>query len=176
MESVTKKLDLTKTLHLQVPTHLSRKSSTDSLLWHRLWKKIIWFMTDSDCSQSSLHTKRQTTITLAKFRQDFGNSNPTVEGPLVAFHPRPQIAGDLGHVITCSSNSHRNRKRFPRRNETSAYGHRFRSQRAEWESQAPPLRMFAVVRTPQIANPHAAIAELGPPGGCKSQNRRPPGH
>ena len=37
--------------------------------------------------------------------------------PLVAFHPRPQIASDLGRNVTRSPNPHQNRKRFPSGNE-----------------------------------------------------------
>ena len=36
---------------------------------------------------------------------------------LVAFHPRPQIAGDLGRNVTRNFNPHRNRNQFPSENE-----------------------------------------------------------
>ena len=51
-------------------------------------------------------------------------------GGLVAFHPRPQIASDLGRNVTRSFNPHRNRNQFPSGNETLAYGRRFKSQPA----------------------------------------------
>ena len=44
------------------------------------------------------------------------------------------------------------------------------------EPNYPPAPTCVVIWTPQIANPQAAIAELGPPSGRKSQNRRPQGH
>ena len=55
-------------------------------------------------------------------------------GILVALHPRPQIASDLGRNVTRSSNPH-------------------------LKSQAIP----GVVLDSPIRNPQAAIAELGPP-------------
>ena len=98
---------------------------------------------------------------------------------LVAFHPRPQIASDLGRNVTRSFNPHGNRNRFPSGNEILAYGRRFKSQPASTRCDlriASPTRPFLqVIWTPQIANPQVAIAELGPPGGRKSQNRRPQG-
>ena len=101
-------------------------------------------------------------------------------GGLVAFHPRPQIASDLGRNVTRIFNPHRNRNQFPSGNEILAYGRRLKSQPASTRCDlriASPTRPFLqVFRTPQIANPQAAIAELGPPGGRKSQNRRPQGH
>ena len=99
---------------------------------------------------------------------------------LVAFHPRPQIASDLGRNVTRSFNPHRNRNQFPSGNEILAHGRRFKSQPASTRCDlriASPTRPFLqVIWTPQIANPQAAIAELGPPGGRKSQNRWPQGH
>ena len=38
----------------------------------------------------------------------------------MAFHPRPQIACDLGRNVTHSSNPHQDRKQFPIRNEVLA--------------------------------------------------------
>ena len=100
--------------------------------------------------------------------------------PLVAFHPRPQIASDLGRNVTRSFNPHRNRNQFPSGNESLAYGRRFKSQpastRCDLRIASPTRPLLQVIWTPQIADPQAAIAELGPPGGCKSQNRRPQGH
>ena len=97
----------------------------------------------------------------------------------MAFHPRPPIASDLGRNVTRSFNPHRNRNQFPSGNEILAYGRRFKSQPASTRCDlriASPTRPFLqVIWTPQIANPQAAIAELGPPGGRKSQNRRPQG-
>ena len=97
----------------------------------------------------------------------------------MAFHPRPQIASDLGRNVIRSFNPHRNRNQFPSGNEILAYGNRFKSQPASTRCDlriASPTRPFLqVIWTPQIANPQAAIAELGPPGGRKSQNRRPQG-
>ena len=49
---------------------------------------------------------------------------------LVAFHPRPQIASDLGRNVTRNFNPHRNRSQFPSGNEILAYGRRFKSQPA----------------------------------------------
>ena len=99
---------------------------------------------------------------------------------LVAFHPRPQIASDLGRNITRSFNPHRNRNQFPSGNEILVYGRRFKSQpastRCDLRIASPTSPFLQVIWTPQIANPQAAIAELGPPGGRKSQNRRPQGH
>ena len=92
-------------------------------------------------------------------------------GTLVAFHPRPQIASDLGRNVTRNFNPHRNRSQFPSGNEILAYGRRFKSQPASTRCDlriASPTRPFLqVIWTPQIANPQAAIAELGPPGGRK---------
>ena len=103
-----------------------------------------------------------------------GNLLPALLLSLVAFHPRPQIASDLGR------NPHRNRNQFPSGNESLAYGRRFKSQPASTRCHlriASPTRPFLqVIWTPQIADPQAAIAELGPPGGRKSQNRWPQGH
>ena len=99
---------------------------------------------------------------------------------LVAFHPRPQIASDLGRNVTRNFNPHRNRNQFPSGNEILACGRRLKSQPASTRCDlriASPTRPFLqVIWAPQIANPQAAIAELGPPGGRKSQNRRPEGH
>ena len=39
---------------------------------------------------------------------------------LVAFHPQPQIASNLGRSVTRSSNPHRNRKQFPSGNDIFA--------------------------------------------------------
>ena len=113
---------------------------------------------------------------LSQVYRVFIGSVPT----LVAFHPRPQIASDLGRNVTRSFNPHRNRNQFPSGNEILAYGRRFKSQSASTRCDlriASPTRPFLqVIWTAQIANPQAAIAELGPPGGRKSQNRRPQGH
>ena len=49
---------------------------------------------------------------------------------LVAFHPRPQIASDLGRNVTRSFNPHRNRNQFPSGSEILAFGRRFKSQPA----------------------------------------------
>ena len=49
---------------------------------------------------------------------------------LVAFHPRPQIASDLGRNATRNFNPHRNRNQFPSGNEILAYGRRLKSQPA----------------------------------------------
>ena len=68
--------------------------------------------------------------------------------PLVAFHPRPQIASDLGRNITCSLNPHRNRNQFPSGNEILAYGRRFKSQPASTRCDlriASPTRPFLQV-------------------------------
>ena len=46
---------------------------------------------------------------------------------LVAFHPRPQIASNLGRNVTRSPNPHRNRKRFPSGTKFLAYGRRLKS-------------------------------------------------
>ena len=64
---------------------------------------------------------------------------------LVAFHPRPQIASDLGRNITRSFNPHRNRNQFPSGNEILAYGRRFKSQPASTRCDlriASPTRPF----------------------------------
>ena len=101
---------------------------------------------------------------------------------LVAFHPRPQIASDLGRNVTRSFNLHNEIAANSRVGTRSlAYGRRFKSQPAlnppRFENRKPnPPLFWQVIWTPQIANPQAAIAELGPPGGRKSQNRRPHGH
>ena len=68
--------------------------------------------------------------------------------PLVAFHPRPQIASDLGRNVTRSFNPHRNRKKFPSGNEILAYGRRFKSQPASTRCDlriASPTRPFLQV-------------------------------
>ena len=49
---------------------------------------------------------------------------PRDTGNLVAFHPRPQIASDLGRNVTRNFNPHRNRNQFPSGNEILAYGRR----------------------------------------------------
>ena len=53
---------------------------------------------------------------------------------LVAFHPRPQIASDLGRHVTRSFNPHRNRNQFPSGNELLAY------QDSPGRSRINPLR------------------------------------
>ena len=64
---------------------------------------------------------------------------------LVAFHPQPQIASDLGRNVTRSFNPHRNRSQFPSGNKILAYGRRFKSQpastRCDFENRKanPPL-------------------------------------
>ena len=79
---------------------------------------------------------------------------------LVAFHPRPQIASDLGCNVTRNFNPHRNRNQFPSGNEILAYGRRLKSQPASTRCDlriASPTRPFLqVIWTPQIANPQAA--------------------
>ena len=40
----------------------------------------------------------------------------------MAFHPRLRIAGELGRNLTCSSNPHRNRKRYQAGTKLLAYG------------------------------------------------------
>ena len=63
----------------------------------------------------------------------------------VAFHPRPQIASDLGRNITRSFNPHRNRNQFPSGNGVLAYGRRFKSQPASTRCDlriASPTRPF----------------------------------
>ena len=67
---------------------------------------------------------------------------------LVAFHPRPQIASDLGRNVTRSVNPHRNRNQFPSGNEILAYGRRFKSQPALTRCDlriASPTRPFLQV-------------------------------
>ena len=67
---------------------------------------------------------------------------------LVAFHPRPQIASDLGRNVTRSVNPHRNRNQFPSGNEILAYGRRFKSQPASTRCDlriASPTRPFLQV-------------------------------
>ena len=67
---------------------------------------------------------------------------------LVAFHPRPQIASDLGRNVTRSFNPHRNRNQFPSGNEILAYGRRFKSQPASTRCDlriASPTRPFLQV-------------------------------
>ena len=65
---------------------------------------------------------------------------------LVAFHPRPQIASDLGRNGTRSFNPHRNRNQFPSGNEILAYGRRFKSQpastRCDFENRKPNPPLF----------------------------------
>ena len=64
---------------------------------------------------------------------------------VVAFHPRPQIASDLGRNVTRSFNPHRNRNQFPSGNEVSAYGRTFKSQPASTRCDlriASPTRPF----------------------------------
>ena len=68
--------------------------------------------------------------------------------PVVAFHPRPQIASDLGRNVTRSFNPHRNRNQFPSGNEILAYGRRFKSQPASTRCDlriASPTRPFLQV-------------------------------
>ena len=62
----------------------------------------------------------------------------------MAFHPRPQIASDLGRNVTRSFNPHRNRSQFPSGNEILAYGRRFNAAglnplRFENRKPNPPL-------------------------------------
>ena len=67
---------------------------------------------------------------------------------LVAFHPRPQIASDLGRNVTRNFNPHRNRNQFPSGNEILAYGRRFKSQPASTRCDlriASPTRPFLQV-------------------------------
>ena len=52
-----------------------------------------------------------------KYFLDKKNGGAVGCGSLVAFHPRPQIASDLGRNVTRSPNPHQNRKRFPSGNE-----------------------------------------------------------
>ena len=67
---------------------------------------------------------------------------------IVAFHPRPQIASDLGRNVTRNFNPHRNRNQFPSGNEILAYGRRFKSQPASTRCDlriASPTRPFLQV-------------------------------
>ena len=67
---------------------------------------------------------------------------------LVAFHPRPQIASDLGRNFTRNFNPHRNRNQFPSGNEILAYGRRLKSQPASTRCDlriASPTRPFLQV-------------------------------
>ena len=67
---------------------------------------------------------------------------------LVAFHPRPQIASDLGRNVTRNFNPHRNRNQFPSGNEILAYGRRLKSQPASTRCDlriASPTRPFLQV-------------------------------
>ena len=67
---------------------------------------------------------------------------------LVAFHPRPQIASDLGRNVTCNFNPHRDRNQFPSGNEILAYGRRLESQPASTRCDlriASPTRPFLQV-------------------------------
>ena len=94
----------------------------------------------------------------------------------MAFHPRPQIASNLGRKATRSSRPHRHRKRFPSGYEI--FGLRPQIQIAaglnllRFDNCKPnPPHMLVVVC--QVANPQATIAELGLSGGC---NRRIASH
>ena len=63
----------------------------------------------------------------------------------MAFHPRPQIASDLGCNVTRSFNPHRNRNQFPSGNKILVYGRRFKSQPASTRCDlriASPTRPF----------------------------------
>ena len=63
-------------------------------------------------------------------RVDFQATMDRATPCLVAFHPRPQIASDLGRNVTRNFNPHRNRNQFPSGNKILAYGRRFKSQPA----------------------------------------------
>ena len=84
--------------------------------------------------------------------------------PLAAFLPQLQIAGDLGRNVTHSPNAHLQAIPERERNvwrtlwpqiQTAAGLNTLR-----FEHRKPYLPIFEVAQTPQVANPHAAIAEL----------------
>ena len=74
----------------------------------------------------------------------------------MAFHPRPQIASDLGRNVTRSSNLHLKSRAIPEWGRHSqlmaADSNRNGPQPAAiWESQAQPAPTFVEFCTPQIA-------------------------
>ena len=82
-------------------------------------------------------------------------------GHLVAFHPRPHIASDLGRNLTCSSTPHRNRKRFPSGNKISGvWPKSFKAQRAsarrDWRIASPIHHLCAPVRSSEHPNSQPA--------------------
>ena len=79
----------------------------------------------------------------------------------MAFHPRPQIASDLGRNVTRNFNPHRNRNQFPSGNEILAYGRRLKLQPASTRCDlriASPTRQAAANR--RIASHKATFAKL----------------
>ena len=129
----------------------------------------------------STHTHTPQTLKSSGGSPPEGHNPPRGSPSLVAFHPRPQIASDLGRNVTCSFNPHRNRNQFPSGNEILACGRRFKSQpastRCDLKNRKPNPPLFTGdLNSSNRKHPQAAIAELGPPGGRKSQNRRPQGH
>ena len=115
-----------------------------------------------------------------------GSEGPPHIMPLVAFHPRPQIASDLGRNVTRSFNPHRNRNQFPSGNEIlacvgrtpkRAYSTRGRSRHLlETPFSEPLLRtllrtLFTVKPT---ADPHLrTLLRTLPPEPCPEPSQNP---